>query len=500
MISEPVCVNAICGKGPGDPLGQTIRWLLLMLGGILLGGCWLQTASMETGLSDLPFHPEVFHYVGSPLAGPLNDIVKASDMDPNNAYEVVVTWAVVDKSLHDQLDPIEQYAQMIITLPDKTPVVSISGMGKTTRGAHLNDPKQFLQELIKDETSKARVLESVQGALLPGVTATFLIQEEESIMGGQAPQIEIRVCREHADRGSTKPSQESVNMAVVQSGLRVLASDEELSDQSESMKTAQSRFLTDVIVLAPHPIKGDDTFAMSFVCPFNNTWAETLLAFVTIRPVHRSPTFESTVQHCLANVSQPPEKQDSLLWTVDGATSEPTKLVLRLDMPYVWQKTLVCLATTYPTRLAQDLALCAPPDIARRLAREVFLDYFEGTPSESADLAWSLEINAYELMINELSQETLNPEILATLILHTGQIAMDVATLREVITRSHNLDELEENLVQENKIFLEDISPAARTRAFEWLAARNKAPQGFDPLATTKERRAALAETTDSLN
>jgi len=47
-------------------------------------------------------------------------------------------------------------------------------------------------------------------------------------------------------------------------------------------------------------------------------------------------------------------------------------------------------------------------------------------------------------------------------------------------------------LLLENFIYLEDISPAARTRAFEWLAARDQAPQGYDPLASLKERRNVL--------
>ena len=47
-------------------------------------------------------------------------------------------------------------------------------------------------------------------------------------------------------------------------------------------------------------------------------------------------------------------------------------------------------------------------------------------------------------------------------------------------------------LVEENFIYLEDISPASRSRAFDWLAARDLAPSGYDPLAPIETRREAL--------
>ena len=44
----------------------------------------------------------------------------------------------------------------------------------------------------------------------------------------------------------------------------------------------------------------------------------------------------------------------------------------------------------------------------------------------------------------------------------------------------------------ENLIALEDSAPAARVRAYDYLAARGKALPGYDPLAPAKARRAAL--------
>ena len=41
-------------------------------------------------------------------------------------------------------------------------------------------------------------------------------------------------------------------------------------------------------------------------------------------------------------------------------------------------------------------------------------------------------------------------------------------------------------------MYLEDSSPSARVRAYDWLAARGRAPQGYEPLGPARERRRAL--------
>ena len=53
-------------------------------------------------------------------------------------------------------------------------------------------------------------------------------------------------------------------------------------------------------------------------------------------------------------------------------------------------------------------------------------------------------------------------------------------------------------MIVENRIYLEDNSPASRVRAYDWLKARGAAPKGFDPLANPRDRREALAASGDA--
>jgi hypothetical protein len=57
---------------------------------------------------------------------------------------------------------------------------------------------------------------------------------------------------------------------------------------------------------------------------------------------------------------------------------------------------------------------------------------------------------------------------------------------------------LDARLVSENLIYLEDSSPSARVRANDWLAARGRAPAGFDPLGPPRQRREALERALDA--
>jgi hypothetical protein len=88
--------------------------------------------------------------------------------------------------------------------------------------------------------------------------------------------------------------------------------------------------------------------------------------------------------------------------------------------------------------------------------------------------------------------ETLTPALSTYLLRHAGQLGRQQSTLLEQLAKAHDLQDLEWRLVRENRISLEDMSPAARSRAYSWLERRGRAPAGYDPLASMQERRAAL--------
>ena len=114
--------------------------------------------------------------------------------------------------------------------------------------------------------------------------------------------------------------------------------------------------------------------------------------------------------------------------------------------------------------------------------------------NEPRALGWFLDSTALLWMAERAQhpEHELAPELVALLLVHTGELGRYPDLVQEAVLESASLGGLGERLVRENRIFLEDGHPTARLRANEWLAARGQAPAGFDPLASLADRRAAL--------
>jgi hypothetical protein len=92
--------------------------------------------------------------------------------------------------------------------------------------------------------------------------------------------------------------------------------------------------------------------------------------------------------------------------------------------------------------------------------------------------------------------EKLPPELASVLTRFAGEAGRHDSSLEDLSKNAHSQDELAARMIAENLIYLEDNSPSARVRAFDWLTAHHHAPAGYDPLGPLKERRAALDRAT----
>ena len=108
-------------------------------------------------------------------------------------------------------------------------------------------------------------------------------------------------------------------------------------------------------------------------------------------------------------------------------------------------------------------------------------------------LAWSLERTAALWLAQAADAGTLPAELESVLLRQTGVVGRSPSLLQQFAEESEGLADWRERLEQENRSALEDHLPAARVRAFDWLASRGLAPPGYDPLGSRAERQAALA-------
>jgi hypothetical protein len=166
-----------------------------------------------------------------------------------------------------------------------------------------------------------------------------------------------------------------------------------------------------------------------------------------------------------------------------------------LSRPERARAALLTLADPGGARLAGDLALAAAtPDLAefaalagQRLASE------PAALAEAGAAGLALERLALEMAVRWSSEGRLADELEAALWLHGGELGRFPGTWLELARDAASIADLERAIVQENLSFLEDPTPAARVRAFDFLTKRGLAPAGFDPLASREARRQALA-------
>ena len=142
--------------------------------------------------------------------------------------------------------------------------------------------------------------------------------------------------------------------------------------------------------------------------------------------------------------------------------------------------------------MIEDVTLSAGGAVIDRLAYAITNECGSGPGLDPNTLGWRLEKTAYLLLVELISSDQMWPELEAIVIRYTGEVGRHPPVLKEMVSEAAGIADLEERLLQENFIYLEDISPSARTRAFEWLAAKGRAPEGYDPLASLSERRSVL--------
>ncbi len=154
---------------------------------------------------------------------------------------------------------------------------------------------------------------------------------------------------------------------------------------------------------------------------------------------------------------------------------------------------LVHLAAELGAPALLDLSLAARPQHLAPLARAVIEAAAEVPDSERAALAWALERAALRSLVERRQGDGDDPAAAALLFARAGEAGAFPALLAEVLATRADLSAFEAWLREENRIFLSDRSPAARVRAYDWLASRGAAPPDFDPLGPEDARREALA-------
>ncbi len=496
-------------------MAAPVALLLLLILSTSVTGC------RSTEPAPAPLRPAVtaegFHFLGTPLSGPVSGELDAPR--PDAALQVKVTLAALERLPKDPLDPLESRTRLISVSRGGEPIVPVPRLTRGSRVGFLDAADPFLDHLARGKLGRSEVVGECRGALPPGVTVVHRTTEEgtssgESVDGSR--RVEIEVFRGPGEAAGLAAG------GVLQVVLSVedwVWLDEERRDRKESGEDATTDEGTsqppapsatrlvlqkEVVLLDTLSVSSPRAIVLLFPSRFRSSPAQALAAVVQVGPAPGEGEagvveHASALDRCVADLRRASVAVRNRLAVapVDPPVWPGLASGLEgLDSTATRRGALVFLANATGARLAEDIALAASEDVVARLT-EAFLKARDSIEERRA-LAWALEHAAFQLAAELLSSGDLPTDLEGVLAHHAGEVGRNASILEEVVAGASDAEDLRFRFDNENLIYLEDSSPAARARAFEWLSARSRAPAGYDPLAPVKHRRAALARASET--
>jgi hypothetical protein len=388
--------------------------------------------------------------------------------------EVRVTFVALQHLPEKKWAPLAARTRLITLSRGGYPVSPTAQFSKGARAGILKNADSFLKDLEDGMLGRSRSMTRLRGSLANGVTTVFRLQDRDAQQGVGLIEpvrkgVEIQIHGKEEDR------YHQVGLVIED----LIALDEE--ELGEDVKDGAQVLQRETVLLDRDLCPAQSPLALVIPSPFGSSPARALVAVIdSIQQVEDAvdPRFET-----FEKIRTPAENPLSYEPALQG-----------LSLPAHQRQTLLYLAEETRARFAADLALTAARPILDSIAQCVREKLQEGSHTDPAALGWVIESCSYTLLTKKMTEEGLSPELEGLLARHAGEAGRDAATLGAVLSGAQGLKDLDARLLYENLLFLEDTSPSARCRAFDWLVDRNQAPPGYDPLDSRKKRRQALEQ------
>jgi len=443
---------------------------------VWIGGCRIpaaRDAQVEASERSLAPPPALsgFIFSGTPLSGPLPTPIDS--IDPATSFVVEVTAVAIPTNLTNDSEPLGRHIRLLSATRGGQPVRATSALVRDA---------QFLPRALADQVGTLRG-PAIRHIVTAGATTSFLMTESTDRV------VTLSLSRSAA--GS------NVEVALSIQGLVAppAARDDSAATQPVSQSVPAAVLETELAILEPvHP---NQLPIFVIIVPADaQTWTNSSLAL----EVKLSPAANDVdAQALLADAAA------ALKTSVDVASKVPTTPTLKIDtsdsfsaavfsliFPERRRAALAYLAQQSGAAITADVALVAGDAAIQALCEKIITQTLvAGVIVPQDQMGWFLEKQSLESLVGKLSTQ-IEPELAALLTIHAGQAGRSASSMDTILKAAANNEDLDARLIAENWIYLEDSSPAARVRAFDWLTARGRAPKDFNPLGPAKIRRAAL--------
>lgn len=477
----------------------------LLLGTLVVAGCRAPARDVPVEapvqVAEVEWTADWSQFTGGALEGPRarTELVEI-DADPARALALALDVWSVEGPPTTAGAALAPAAELVVVSPNSTPLSAAPELLASGRLARGDEAEALLAGRVGPGAIHGAAR---RAALLPGTTGFLSVHgsERRPLSDGTTvlPRIGIALTR-GADGGDGRVS------LVAEGPYRVprpLASD----DEDEVATPVGQRVRRQELVTLEAPLAaGAGPLAFVLPSPFQDGASLVVRAELS-PPPGDEPAYPEDRALFAALVERASE---DVAAAARGAATRAAGLLVGESEVLAWRRAfeavldpdkrrgaIAHLAGSGGASLALDVALVADDallvEFANHLAADGVAPQVDGTQGGLARLGWFVETSAIKLLAARLGADGLSPELEAVLLRHTGQAGRFPGTLEDAAASSADLASLRARIVEENRIFLEDSSPSARLRAYDWLAVRGAAPEGFDPLAPAEERRAVLA-------
>lgn len=460
---------------------------------VAIGGC-AGAPKEPPALPEPAAQSRVSHFAGSPLSGPMSKAVPAPA--PQDALAVRVELVALE-NVPAVGKPLGAEARLILATRLGSPVLPSSRVTAAARFEALPSADQFQTGVLAVAAGRKRPFFNARAAVPRGVSAmvevvsTRLFDSRVASIESAA-RLQLYVYQPAAKVAADQPQPVQVAVAIED----LASSDDDLSPGAQTVQrelaVVDRQFVGErqyLAVVVPMALGGDANGAVRGVA-----------ALIEIAPGDSSPEHEQTVASAMDQVRQSAEFAASRPTTLPVSRGELAALRAAsesLSNTSRLRPTIVYLAGQTGARLCEDFALVADDSVLKRLG-EGCKAMIDGaitagmTDAESASVGFLLDKAAFQAAGRLLNDGKLPTELASVLSNYAGEAGRNPASIEEVARNLNSRKDFSERLLAENLIYLEDVSPAARVRAYDWLAARGHAPAGYDPLGPLKERRLAI--------
>ncbi|MGE0144211.1 MAG: hypothetical protein AB7I19_16460 [Planctomycetota bacterium] len=249
----------------------------------------------------------------------------------------------------------------------------------------------------------------------------------------------------------------------------------------------------ELLLLDLAPKLDEPPLALALPSPFDP--ASTLLISIAVRSPDADPGVAQelaillpTAREDFARARAESQEATALLSAEQARSATIRAALAHLSNTLERRRAVAFLGESAGAPLLVDLALTTNDDELSALIAALSND----TTTIVGDSSWHFESLAWRFLAEQLDRGSIDDALRGMLLRVAGEAGRFPGAVAALLTRAKSKPELDALLIEENFAMLATSDPAARVRAYDWLSARNKAPEGFDPLADRDRRRDAL--------